>query len=875
MNGVFLKEVAVVPILVGPLQVFLAMLPAILFGIGSALLALFKPRTFKLALRLLWRMKVSIIIAIVLVSGTVFAARAVWRSATGAVGQAEAGAHDWPLFRGNARRTGASESGGAPLEGGVNWAFASEAKTFYSSPTVVGNRVYATSAEVGVFSNRGAIYCLDADTGGVVWKSVPEGMRATFSSPSVSGKYLVSGEGLHQVRDGRVTCLDITRGGAVLWTFRTKSHVESTPAIADGRAIVGAGDDGYYCFQLEPDAKGNPVLLWHLPGEKYHDAENDPIVHEGRAYLGLGINGQAIVCVDAASGRELWRVATSAPVFSPPTIAHGKLFIGMGHGDFVNSEEVVIANELESLRAAGKTPAEIEEAKARLQPGGEAWCIDLATHQVEWKYKTDSSVLGAIVAGEDRLFIASRAGTVYSLGFDGKPMATWNARAPIIASLALTASHVYAVTESGRLFALEQNGLQPVWETRLGNAGTFLSSPAIARGHIYAGSPEDGLLCVGHPASQGEARVWAGELGGAGKGGNLEDASFTTRGKIVWRSRAPRGLTTAPAAALGTRLAIPVNDLGWSGLACLDFGGGSAEPAEAWMVSTKNGVNSSPAACSAGIVFSEREGSEDRRLIFLSPAGTTSWSAPIEPNAFGFACLTSDAVIAEQQAGSLTSFSLDGKVRWRQPLRPPLAKGVARGLVRQPVVLDSLIVATTQRALIALDRLEGTVVWRVDVPEVATTGPIVVGKSILFGIAERVFAYHLVDGKLLWQAKTGPVQSALVACGKLVAATTSDGELLLLNANTGEVLAKERGAYPDLPPLAGRDALLYAGPKGIMRFDLTTRSSVLWLSSNAIAPPGSHSTIPVVITSPLIVTDGTVCFATDQYWFVGARNAAP
>ena len=870
-----LHQLGVVPILVGPLQVFLAMLPAILFGIGSALLALFKPATFKLALRLLWRMKVSIIVAIVLVSGTVFAARAAWRGA-GTIRQAEAGAHDWPLFRGNARRTGAAESGGAPLEGGVKWAFASEAKTFYSSPTVVGNRVYATSAEVGVFSNRGAIYCLDADTGGIVWKSVPEGMRATFSSPSVSGKYLVTGEGLHQVRDGRVTCLDITRGGAVLWTFRTKSHVESSPAIADGRAIVGAGDDGYYCFRLEPDAKGEPVLLWHLPGSQYHDAENDPIVHEGRAYLGLGINGQAIVCVDAASGRELWRVATNAPVFSPPTIARGKLFIGMGHGDFVNSEEVVIANELESLRAAGQTPAELEAAKARLQPGGEAWCIDLATHQVDWKYKTDSSVLGAIVAGEDRLFIASRGGTVYSLGFDGKPLGTWNAHAPIIASLALTASHVYAVTESGRLFALEQSSLQPAWETRLGNAGTFLSSPAIARGHIYAGSPEDGLLCVGRPAGQTSARIWAGELGGAGRGGNLENASFATRGEIVWRSRAPRGLTTAPVAALGTRLAIPVNDLGAAGLACLDFGGGSAEPSEAWMVSTRNGVNSSPAASSVGIVFSEREESEDRQLIFLSPSGTASWSAPIEPNAFGFACLTSDAVLAEQQTGSLTSFGLDGKLRWRQPLlERPSAKGMARRLIGQPVVLDSLIVANTQRALIVLDRLDGTIVWRIDLGEVATTGPIVVGKSILFGSADRVFAHRLLDGQLLWQAKTGPVQSALVACGELVAATTSDGELLLLNSNTGEVIAREAGAYPDLPPLAGRDALLYAGPKGIMRFDLTTRSSVLWLSSKAIAPEGSHSTTPVVITSPLIVTNGTICFATDQYWFVGARNAAP
>ncbi|HEV7402300.1 MAG TPA: PQQ-binding-like beta-propeller repeat protein [Chthoniobacteraceae bacterium] len=870
-----LHQLAVVPILVGPLQVFLAMLPAILFGIGSALLALFKPRTFKLALRLLWRMKVSIVLAIALLTGTVFAARAVWRNTTGAVREAEANAHDWPLFRGNARRTGAAESSGAPLEGGLNWAFAGEAKTFYSSPTVVGNRVYATSAEVGVFSNRGAIYCLDADTGGVVWKSVPEGMRATFSSPCVSGKYLVTGEGLHQVRDGRVTCLDITRGGAVLWTFRTKSHVESSAAIADGRAIIGAGDDGYYCFRLEPDAKGNPVLLWHLPGSEYHDAESDPIVYEGRAYLGLGINGQAVVCVDAASGRELWRVATSAPVFSPPMIARGKLFIGMGHGDFVNTEQQVIANTLDDLRAAGKSAAEIEAARAAMPPGGEAWCIDLATHQVEWKFKTDSTVLGAIVAGADRLFIASRAGTVHSVGFDGKLVATWNARAPIIASLAATASHVYALTESGRLFALEQTGLQPIWETRLGNAGTFLSSPAIARGHVYAGSPEDGLLCAGRPAGPGNEQIWAGELGGAGAGGNLENASFTLRGEIVWRSRSPRGLTTAPVAALGTRLAIPVNDLGWSGLACLDFRGGSVEPAEEWMVSTRNGVNTSPAASSVGMVFSEREGSEDRQLIFLSPAGTALWSAPIEPNAFGFACLTSDAVLAEQQTGSLTSLGLDGKVRWRQTLKSPAARHIEGGLVRQPVVLESLIVATSHRALCVLDRLDGSVVWRVDLPEVATTGPIVVGKSILFATVERVFAYRLLDGQLLWQAKTGPVQSALVACGELVAATTSDGELLLLNANTGEVLAKERGAYPDLPPLAGRDALLYAGPKGIMRFDLASRSSALWLSSDAIAPPASDSTVPVVITSPLIVTNGTVCFATDRYWFVGARNVAP
>ena len=60
MNALLDPKFAVIPILVGPLQVLMAMLPAILLGIGSALLALFKPATFKLAIKLLWRVKVSL-----------------------------------------------------------------------------------------------------------------------------------------------------------------------------------------------------------------------------------------------------------------------------------------------------------------------------------------------------------------------------------------------------------------------------------------------------------------------------------------------------------------------------------------------------------------------------------------------------------------------------------------------------------------------------------------------------------------------------------------------------------------------------------------------------------------------------------------------
>ena len=858
MNALLDPKFAVIPIFVGPLQVLMAMLPAILLGIGSALLALFKPATFKLAIKLLWRVKVSLLIGIVIVSGSVFGARAVWRKATNAISTAEATAHDWPTFRGNAQRTGALPSGASPLAGGIQWAFAGEAKTFHSSPTIIGNRLYATSAEVGVFSSRGAIYCLDADTGGVVWKSVPDGYRATFSSPSVSGKYLVTGEGLHQTRDGRINCLDVTRRGAVLWSFATRSHVESSAAIANGRAYIGAGDDGYYCFQLEPDAQGKPVMVWHLAGEKYPDAETSPVVQDGRVYFGLGVDGQAVVCVDADTGKELWRVATPSPVFTPPTIAHGKLFIGMGHGNFVESEEEVIAATPDRLRKAGKTAEQIAAASSAMQVGGEVWCIDLATQKVDWRFKTDRTVFSAVVAGEDRVFFSSRSGTVHSVGLDGKPLATWNAHTRILASLAFTGSHVYAVTENGRLFALERSGLQPAWETSLGSAGSFLSSPSVARGHVYVGSPEDGLLCIGHPGGQTAAPIWAGHLGGAGVGGNLDGSKLPDHGDAIWKRTE---VVTAPAAAFNNRLYIPVAGTTQNGLLCLPINGRDRKsPVKDWFYKTANGVTSSPAASDKGVAFCDgSKGATGRRLHFVNASsGAMLWSSEVMPDSLGLACLTHDAVIAEDQPGRLTAFDLIGNVRWRNAsVFPALAGPVA--------VSDSIIVATTTDALLVMDELDGTTLWRV-VPKAApTTGPIIFRNAILFGTATGISACSILHGKPLWHASVGPIKSSLALGADFVSAITSAGELVILDAQTGEVRARQTGANADISPLLAGDALLYVAADGLMRYDVVNKTSTRWIGN---ANLGS-------LTSPMILSGSSVYFATDKPAFIRAGQPTP
>ena len=877
MNSFFSTDLAVVPLLVGPLQVLLAMLPAILLGLGSALLALLKPRTFKLALRILWRLKVSVLLAVAVIGGMVFGARAVFRN-SGTVTNAETATHDWPLFRGGPQRTGTVAGSPSPTTGGIHWTFANDAKTFHSSPAIVGNRLYVTSAEVGVFSTRGAIYCLDADTGGVVWKASPAGFRATFSSPAVAGKYLVTGEGLHQVKDGRITCLDVTRGGAVLWSYRTKSHVESTACIAHGRAFIGAGDDGYYCFQLEPDAHGNPVLLWHLPGDKYHDAENDPVEHNGRVYFGLGLNGQALICVDAASGRELWRVPTPFPVFSPPAVARGKIFIGMGNGDFVFSAEELLARQIETRRGAGATEAQIAELTKEWKTHGEVWCIDLATQQVEWRFQTDRTVLGAIVVSDDRLFFGTRGGTVYSVGFDGRQLATWNAHAPLLASLAVTTSHVYAAAENGRLFALERTTLQPAWECALGSAGTFLSSPVVARGHAYVGTPEDGLLCLGQPANATAPplSLWPGHLGGTGVGGNPEHTPLPERGAVLstWPANPgdPIPTITAPAAAVQSRIFVPLAGPTQRGVVCLRTDDATPQ----WFCETPLGVSASPAASTKHVVFVEgAKGSAGRRLHFVDAAsGAKLWSVEVAPDAFGLCCLTEISVLVEDEPGRLTSLDLSGKVRWHSAKHSPLAG--------PPALRDGLIVATTSdpATLFVLDDSEGRELWSEAKNEAPLTGPILHRNKIFYATADGINSRSVHEnpgGGSLWGLPAdwprGAVKGVLTVCGDLiVAASTNNHSVIVLGldppidaTNFSEPLSepvrlRPASATPDLPVLPARDALLYATSDGLRRYDLTTKTSGLWLETAEFG----------TITSPLIMAGSSVWFATEKRGLIRA-----
>src|SRR5436305_9764465 len=110
---------AVVPVLIGPLQILLTILPGLIVAALSALISLMHPRAVLNGLKILWRQKLQVAVVVVLVVGIVYGAGWLWRTfGPQPIAAAAVGGGDWPTARGSAQRRGAVPGAPAPTRGG-------------------------------------------------------------------------------------------------------------------------------------------------------------------------------------------------------------------------------------------------------------------------------------------------------------------------------------------------------------------------------------------------------------------------------------------------------------------------------------------------------------------------------------------------------------------------------------------------------------------------------------------------------------------------------------------------------------------------------------------------------------------------------------
>ncbi|HVX15096.1 MAG TPA: PQQ-binding-like beta-propeller repeat protein [Pirellulales bacterium] len=461
---------AVLPLLPAAAGLLAALLASLLTALTAA--ATLRPAALAKLGRIVWRQKPGLLVLGLAVAGLVEARAWLHVPGTPPAVQADLRSAHWPTFRGDLTRRGHGDGRPGPVRGGVTFSGGRDFQ-FYSSAAVADDALIA----IGVRGDSSRFFSWQAESGRLLWTLAPDAYRATFSSPVLANGYLVAGEGLHNTSGARLVAFRTGDDGVLrpAFEFATRSHIECTPTIEGDRVYFAAGDDGVYCLSLTADDAHR--VVWHAPGERYRDAETGLAVCDECVYVGLGRGGEALAVLDATSGAELARLPMPLPVFSPPAISGGRIYLGMGDADYVN-------------------PAE--------HSPGELRCLDLATWETVWTLATPSPLLGAVVADDSGIVFATTAGQLYVVDHGGQVLHRWQADSGVLAAPAVTPRTIYCVSCDGLLTALDRR-LEPIFSTRLGAAGAYFSSPVVFGGQVFVGTPHDGFVCVGVPAAERHA----------------------------------------------------------------------------------------------------------------------------------------------------------------------------------------------------------------------------------------------------------------------------------------------------------------------------------------------------------------------------------
>jgi outer membrane protein assembly factor BamB len=92
-----------------------------------------------------------------------------------------------------------------------------------------------------------------------------------------------------------------------------------------------AGDDGLYCCNAATGEK-----LWQFPGKaKGIHIDAAPAVANGTVFVGSGLYSYVAVALDANTGNEKWRTDLKLRAFGAPTVSGSKVFYAIGTGNMV------------------------------------------------------------------------------------------------------------------------------------------------------------------------------------------------------------------------------------------------------------------------------------------------------------------------------------------------------------------------------------------------------------------------------------------------------------------------------------------------------------------------------------------------------------
>jgi outer membrane protein assembly factor BamB len=337
---------------------------------------------------------------------------------------------------------------------------------FASSPVVDGDAVYASYSRTNGYAT---LIRLDRHSGMQKWEffGKHDDLRQMISTPCLSGGRLYFGEGFHYDKNCHVFCVDAENGEEV-WRFKTAGQTESSPTVAHGRLYIGAGNDGVYCL----DAKFGGPPIWKYPPPDYPGRKlrfgGGMAVVGNQLYCGTGVDREekidkgetAVFCLDAVTGKLIWKTAAPYPVWSTPVIKDGIVYVTSGNGDVFTDV----------------APPE--------KPGGALQCLNAETGKEHWNIKLDNGVIEAPAVDAHRIYFGCRDSHIYCVSrADGKLRWRYFLESPIIATPVLDSDpvlertvSVFVISTGGKVCCMSPQTGDMIWRFDLTDQRAAIST---------------------------------------------------------------------------------------------------------------------------------------------------------------------------------------------------------------------------------------------------------------------------------------------------------------------------------------------------------------------------------------------------------------
>ncbi len=174
----------------------------------------------------------------------------------------------------------------------------------------IRSRPLITSEQIIVGLESGEVVSLDL-SGSLVWRF--KAKRAVSSSPLEYEGLVFFGS-----RDWQVYALDLTRGWKV-WEFRTTKPVLSSPAVGEEKVFIGSVDGHLYAIDAYSGKE-----RWRFKTE--NQVTSSPAYFNGAVYFG-GVDGY-VYSLEAKTGQLRWRFKTGGPIPASPVVHDGVVYIG-------------------------------------------------------------------------------------------------------------------------------------------------------------------------------------------------------------------------------------------------------------------------------------------------------------------------------------------------------------------------------------------------------------------------------------------------------------------------------------------------------------------------------------------------------------------